>query len=91
MAEQDERWDSFIEQLREYVREHHHFPNKHTTLNNAVRYVRKRIKSGSLEEWKKEQFLEVAGMRDLTEHTGGRRKKSAGEWPGDLLFPSDDL
>ena len=40
----------------------------------AVKYTRKKINDGTLEDWKKEQFLEVAGMRDMEEHTGGKRK-----------------
>ena len=54
--------------------EHHHFPNKHTSMLNAIKYTRKKIREGTLEEWKVEQFREIEGMRDMEEHTGGRRK-----------------
>ena len=69
-----ESWNAFIDELRAYVLEHHHFPNKHTNLLSKVKYTRKKINDGTLEEWKKEQFLEVANMRDMEEHTGGKRK-----------------
>ena len=69
-----ESWNTFIDELRTYVQEHHHFPNKHTRLLSKVKYTRKKINDGSLEDWKKEQFLEVANMRDMEEHCGGRRK-----------------
>ena len=79
-----ESWNTFLDELRAYVQEHHHgfdrlttcFPNKHTRLLSKVKYTRKKINDGSLEEWKKEQFLEVANMRDMEEHTGGRRKSN---------------
>ena len=58
-----ESWNTFIDELRTYVQEHHHSPNKHTRLLSRVKYTRKKINDGSLEEWKKEQFLEVADMR----------------------------
>lgn len=37
----EERWNSFISGLRAYVKEHHLFPNKHTSLLNAIKYTRK--------------------------------------------------
>ena len=39
-----ERWDVFIRELRAYIIEHHHFPNKHTTLYNAQKYYRGKMK-----------------------------------------------
>ena len=80
----DESWYSFIDELRTYVLEHHHFPNKHTNLLSKVKYTRRKINDGTLEEWKKEMFLEVAGMRDMEEHTGGRRKKAEASDSGQL-------
>lgn len=71
----EERWDIFISELREYVEEHHNFPNKHTSMLNAIKYTRKKIKEGTLEDWKREMFEEIAEMRDLSIHTGGRKKK----------------
>lgn len=35
------RWKTFIEELKAYVEEHHHFPNKHTSMLNAIKYTRK--------------------------------------------------
>ena len=46
-----ESWNAFIDELRTYVQEHHHFPNKHTRLLSKVKYTRKKINDGSLEEW----------------------------------------
>lgn len=71
----EECWYTFIEELRIYVQKHHHFPNKHTKLLSKVKYTRKKINNGTLEERKKEMFMEIANMRDMEEHTGGRRKK----------------
>lgn len=56
--------------------EHKIFPVRHTTFNNKIRYVRKKINKGTLEEWKRVMFEEIAEMRDLSIHTGGRRKAS---------------
>ena len=70
----EESWSTFIDELRAYVQVHHHFPGKHTRLLYRVKYTRKKINDGTLEEWKKKQFLEVANMRDMDEHTGGRRR-----------------
>ena len=65
-----ESWQAFIDELRTYVLEHHHFPNKQTRLLSRVKYTRKKINDGTLEEWKwkKVRFLEVADMRDMEEH-----------------------
>ena len=72
----DERWHIFIEELRAYVMEHHLFPQKHSRLSHKVKYTRKKINEGTLEKWKRVMFEEIAEMRDLTIHTGGRRKAS---------------
>lgn len=72
----DERWLTFIEELRAYVEEHKLFPDKHTRLSHKIKYTRKKINEGTLEEWKRVMFEEIAGMRDLSIHTGGRRKQS---------------
>lgn len=66
------------------MEEHHLFPDKHTRLSHKVKYTRKihstplrnRKYEGTLEEWKRVMFEEIAGMRDLSIHTGGRRKAS---------------
>ena len=36
----EESWNAFIDELRTYVQEHHHFPNKHTNLLSKVKYTR---------------------------------------------------
>ena len=43
-------------------------------MSHKVKYTRKKINEGTLEEWKRVMFEEIAEMRDLTIHTGGRRK-----------------
>ena len=70
----EESWNAFIDELRTYVQEFRHFPNKHIRLLSKVKYTRKKINDGTLEDWKKEQFLEVANMRDMEEHCGGKKK-----------------
>lgn len=55
----EESWHAFIEELRDYVQVHHHgfdqlttgFPNKHTNLLSRVKYTRKKINDGTLENW----------------------------------------
>lgn len=49
--------------------------DKHTRLSHKIKYTRKKINEGTLEEWKRVMFEEIAKMRDLSIHTGGRRKK----------------
>ena len=39
-------WNTFIDELRTYVLEHHHFPNKHTRLLSRVKYTRKKKNDG---------------------------------------------
>lgn len=70
----DERWVVFINELREYIEEHHLCPPKHTTLRNQVVYFRRKMGDGSLPEDKAEELERVLGMRDLSIHTGGRKK-----------------
>lgn len=72
----DERFIAFCDELRTYVKEHHLFPDKHTRLSHKVKYTRKKINEGTLEDWKRVMFEEIAEMRDLSIHTGGRRKAS---------------
>lgn len=73
----EERWHIFIEELRAYVEEHHLFPDKHTRLSHKIKYTRKKINEGTLEEWKRVMFEEIAEMRDLRIHTGGRKPKAS--------------
>lgn len=71
----DENFIAFCDELRAYVEEHKHFPNKHANLLSRVKYTRKKINEGKLENWKREMFEEIASSRDLSIHTGGRKKK----------------
>lgn len=72
----DENFITFCDELRAYVEEHHLFPDKHTRLSHKIKYTRKKIKEGTLEDWKREMFEEIANSRDLSIHTGGRKKES---------------
>lgn len=75
LSKNDQHFIAFCDDLRTYVEEHKHFPVRHTTLNNKIRYVRKKINAGTLEEWKLKMFTEIADMRALDEHTGGWKSK----------------
>lgn len=70
----EERRKVFIEELRAYISEHHLGPSKHTDLYNQTRYFRRKMKEGTLEEEKARELECVLGLRDLSLHTGGRRK-----------------
>ena len=72
----EERWQTFIDELRAYIEEHHHCPNKHCTLYNAQKYYRRKMKEGTLQPEKAQVLEEILNMRDLEEHTGGRRKRT---------------
>lgn len=74
-SKNEENFIAFCDELRTYVEEHKHFPVRHTTLNNIIRYIRKKINAGTLEDWKLKMFTEIANMRAMDEHKGGRRKK----------------
>ena len=76
MAKQEENWYANYEALKAHVAQTGHFCNKHSQLNNWVKYQRKRIKAGLMSEEQKQLFLELAASRSGA-HTGGRRKKSA--------------
>lgn len=41
---------------------------------NKIKFVRRKINQGTLEEWKLKMFLDIEGMRDMDGHTGGRKK-----------------
>lgn len=71
----EERWDAFIVELRAYIEEHHLCPPKHTTLRNQVVYFRRKMRDRLLDAEKAKELEDVLGMRDLTIHTGGRRKR----------------
>lgn len=72
----EERWEVFINELREYILEHHHGSNKHSRMLNAINYTRKKIKEGRLEEEK--EFEDVMSLRWKDEHAGGRRTADKG-------------
>lgn len=70
----EENWMMHYEELREHVAAHGHFPDKHTTLCNWVKYQRKRLKLGQMPEEQRRLFEALADSR-TNEHTGGRMKK----------------
>lgn len=70
----EERWNCFITELRAYVEEHHLEPSRHTNLYNRCRYFRKKMKARSLDADKARELDEVLSLRDLSLHTGGRKK-----------------
>ena len=76
MNKNDENFIAFCTELRAYVVEHGLFPPKHTNMLSRIKYVRKKINAGTLEDWKREMFEEIEKARDLSIHTGGRKKKS---------------
>lgn len=47
----EESWNQNFGLLKVYIEEHHHFPNKHTNLLSRVKYTRKKINEGTLEDW----------------------------------------
>lgn len=66
--------------LKAYIEEYHHLPPKNAPLEekyllNFAKYVRKTIKEGKCEKWKKVMFESLMEERHLDEHTGGRKKK----------------
>ena len=73
-SKNDQNFIAFCDELRAYVEEHHHFPDKHTRLSHKIKYTRKKIKEGTL-EWKRVMFEKIANSRDLSIHTGGPKKK----------------
>lgn len=69
-----ERWNAFINELTAYIEEHHLGASKHTTLYNQCRYFKRKMREGTLDKEKAEELEVVLNMRDLSIHTGGRRK-----------------
>lgn len=65
-SKNDLNFIAFCDELRAYVEEHHLFPDKHTRLSHKIKYTRKKINEGTLEEWKRVMFEEIAEMRDLS-------------------------
>ena len=77
MTEKDAVWRENYEALKRYVLERGHLPDKHVVENRAllnwVKYNRKKIKAGTLDNEKRELFESLLATRS-NEHTGGRRK-----------------
>ena len=75
----DTNWHQNFEALKAYIQERGHLPDKHVVENRALlsctKYQRKKIKEGTLDE-KNRELLESFLSSRLTEHTGGRRKKT---------------
>lgn len=81
-AKSDEKWLAKYEALKAYMEEHHHLPPKDAPLGakyllNWSKYVRRTIKEGKCENWKREMFEALMNERHLDEHTGGRKKMEA--------------
>ena len=74
MSKNEETWLANFEALKAHVAATGHFPDKHSTLNNWVRYQRKRMKAGIMPEEQRVMFEALEKMRS-GEHTGGRKKK----------------
>lgn len=72
----EEKWDAFISEFCEYIKEHHFCPPKHCTLYNEQKYYRRKLKEGMLTPEKVKELETILSMRDLSLHTGGRKKKS---------------
>ena len=77
----EDNWLANYEALKVYIDEHHHLPDKHKVENrgllNFSKYTRKKIKEETLDEEKARELESVLNMRDLTIHTGGRRKNNS--------------
>lgn len=73
-----ERWNTFFSELQAYIEAHGHLPDKHVVENRGLiskaKYLRKKIKAGTAEDWMVERFEGILAMRS-NEHTGGRKKK----------------
>lgn len=76
----DTKWLANYEVLKAYIDEHHHLPPKNAPLGakyllNWCKYVRKTIKEGTCDEWKKEMFegLMRESLRSIREEEGRKR------------------
>lgn len=76
-SKNDSNWYQNYEALKTYIIERGHLPDKHVVENRAllswVKYQRKKIKEGTLDDEKQELSETLLAARS-TEHTGGRRK-----------------
>ena len=83
-SKNNEKWLANYEALKAYIDEHHHLPPKNAPLGakyllNFAKYVRRTVKEGTCDEWKKVMFEGLMSERWMEEHTGGRRKKKETE------------
>lgn len=73
-------WLTFFSELQAYIEVHKHLPDKHVMekrwLLSKAKYLRKKIKAGTAEDWMVEKFNDILAMR-TKEHTGGKRKKDS--------------
>lgn len=73
----EEKWSTFFDELQTYIESHGHLPDKHVVENRGLlskaKYLRKKIKAGTAEDWMVERFEGILAMRSA-EHTGGRKK-----------------
>lgn len=46
-------------------------------IGSQIKYACKKIKEGTLEDWKRELFEKIAGMKYIEEHIGSRRKRDS--------------
>lgn len=72
MAEKtDCKWLANFECLKAYIAEHHHLPPKSATegkwMLNFAKYTRRKIKKGSLDDWKRVMFESLMAERYLDE------------------------
>lgn len=79
MTRNDENWLANYEDLKTYIQERGHLPDKHVVENRSLlswaKYQRKKNKEGTLGEDKREMFEALLATRS-NEHTGGKKKKS---------------
>lgn len=75
-SKSEENWLSFFSEPQAYIEVHGHLPDKHVVENRGLlskaKYLRKKIKSGTAEDWMVERFERILAMRS-NEHTRGRR------------------
>lgn len=74
----EERWNTFITELRMYIDEHHLGPSRHTDLYNRCHYFRKKMKAGTLNDAKAKELDEVLSKRDLSLWQRWRKNRRPG-------------
>lgn len=65
MSKNEENWLANFEALKAHVAVTGHFPDKHSMLNNWVRYQRKRMKAGIMPEEQMRKSKELAESRSI--------------------------